>query len=128
VDYIELFIRHKSSNYIKEINRVNNMAQSRNLLTKKIEKKSSIQGIVVSSRRVYVYTDEPEHEIKLENLLLNLLAEHGPLTRSELVSLTHIPRSTLYDNLAKLISKGLIQKEAVPRENRGRPKILFKLI
>ena len=104
------------------------MPQSRNLLTKKIKEKSQIQGIVVSSRRIYVYSDEEDYEIRLENLLLNLLDEHGPLTRGELVSLTHIPRSTLYDNLAKLISKGLIQKESIPRDTRGRPKVLFKIL
>jgi predicted transcriptional regulator len=97
------------------------MHQSKNLL------KTQIQGIVVSSRRVYVYSDEIDHEIRLENLLLNLLEEHGPLTRGQLVSLTHIPRSTLYDNLAKMITKGLIVKESVPRDTRGRPKVLFKL-
>jgi len=103
------------------------MHQSKNLLTKKISEKTQIQGVVVSSRRIYVYTDELDHEIRLENLLLNLLEEHGPLTRGELVSLTHIPRSTLYDNLAKMITKGLIIKESVPRDTRGRPKVLFKL-
>jgi predicted transcriptional regulator len=103
------------------------MHQSKNLLTKKISEKTQIQGIVVSSRRVYVYSDEIDHEIRLENLLLNLLEEHGPLTRGQLVSLTHIPRSTLYDNLAKMITKGLIVKESVPRDTRGRPKVLFKL-
>ncbi|MEE9410623.1 MAG: ArsR family transcriptional regulator [Candidatus Heimdallarchaeota archaeon] len=103
------------------------MPQSRNLLTKKIKEKSQIQGVVVSSRRVYVYSDEEDHEIKLENLLLNLLSEHGPLTRGELVSHTHIPRSTLYDNLAKLINEGLIKKESIPRTTRGRPKVLFRI-
>lgn len=103
------------------------MVQSKNLLTKKIEKKASIQGVVVSSRRVYVYSEDEEQEILLDNLLLDLLEEHGQLTRSELVSLTHIPRSTLYDNLAKLISQGLVKKQTVPRSTRGRPKVLFKL-
>ncbi|MHA1198172.1 MAG: helix-turn-helix domain-containing protein [Candidatus Heimdallarchaeaceae archaeon] len=103
------------------------MQHSKNMLTKKIKEKSSIQGIVVSSRRVYVYSDEVDQEIELENLLINLLDENGPLTRNELVALTHIPRSTLYDNLAKMISKGVIEKEAIPRSTRGRPKVLFKL-
>lgn len=103
------------------------MQQSKNVLTKKIKEKSPIQGVVISSRRVYVYSDEVDQEIELENLLINLLQEHGPLTRNELVALTHIPRSTLYDNLAKMISNGIIEKESVPRSTRGRPKVLFKL-
>ena len=102
------------------------MQQSKNLLTKKISEKTQIQGVVVSSRRIYVYSDEVDQEIRLENLLINLLEENGPLTRGELVDLTHIPRSTLYDNLAKMISRGLIIKESVPRDTRGRPKVLFK--
>lgn len=97
------------------------------MLTKKIKEKSPIQGVVISSRRVYVYSDETDQEIELENLLINLIRDHGPLTRNELVSLTHIPRSTLYDNLAKMISDGVIAKESVPRSTRGRPKVLFKL-
>ena len=104
------------------------MQQSKNMLTKKIKEKSSIQGIVVSSRRVYVYSDEIDQEIELENLLINLLDQNGPLTRNQLVALTHIPRSTLYDNVAKMISKGVIEKEAIPRSTRGRPKVLFKLV
>jgi predicted transcriptional regulator len=127
VDYIDLFIRHKSSNNVEKNSKSDNMAHSKNLLTKKISEKSQIQGVVVSSRRVYVYSDETDFEIKLENLLISLLSEHGPLTRSQLVSMTHIPRSTLYDNLAKLITKGVLKKESVPRSTRGRPKVLFKL-
>ncbi|MBY9000655.1 MAG: hypothetical protein KGD64_07060 [Candidatus Heimdallarchaeota archaeon] len=103
------------------------MAQSKNLLTKKISEKSQIQGVVVSSRRVYVYSEETDDEIELENLLISLLSDNGPLTRGQLVSMTHIPRSTLYDNLTKLITKGNIRKESVPRSTRGRPKVLFKL-
>ena len=103
------------------------MQHSKNILTKKIKEKSPIQGVVISSRRVYVYSDEVDQEIQLENLLIDLLAEHGPLTRNDLVSLTHIPRSTLYDNLAKMITNGQIVKESVPRSTRGRPKVLFKL-
>ena len=103
------------------------MQHSKNMLTKKIKEKSQIQGVVISSRRVYVYSDEIDQEIQLDNLLVDLITEHGPLTRNELVSLTHIPRSTLYDNLAKMITKGIIEKESVPRSTRGRPKVLFKL-
>ena len=40
------------------------MQHSKNMLTKKIKEKSSIQGIVVSSRRVYVYSDEIDQEIE----------------------------------------------------------------
>lgn len=103
------------------------MAHSKNLLIKKISKKSQIQGVVISSRRVYVYSDETDYEIELENLLISLIADNGPLTRGQIVSMTHIPRSTLYDNLAKLINKGVVKKESVPRSTRGRPKVLFKL-
>ncbi|MCK5141856.1 MAG: hypothetical protein KAQ70_06650, partial [Candidatus Heimdallarchaeota archaeon] len=67
------------------------MANSKNLLTKRISKKSQIQGVVISSRRVYVYSDETDYEIELENLLIGLLADNGPLTRGQIVSMTHIP-------------------------------------
>lgn len=100
-------------------------------LTEKKEKKiieSELNpGIVISSRRKYIYSEESDETIKLEKLLLNLLAEHGPLTRNELVKLTKLPRSTLYDNLVKLIDRGLVKKESLPRKTRGRPKVVFKL-
>lgn len=58
--------------------------------------------------------------------LLRVLAESGPLLRSELVLLTGKPRTTIYDNLMRLINLGLVKKVQWPR-GRGRPRVLFCL-
>ena len=99
-------------------------------INKKISKKDrSIidHGMIIGKRRIYPFGEKQLGSIKLDELLLDLLTKHGPLTRSELVKLTNIPRTTLYDNLSKLISKGLVIKESLPRATRGRPKVVFKI-
>ncbi|MHA1686876.1 MAG: helix-turn-helix domain-containing protein [Candidatus Heimdallarchaeaceae archaeon] len=92
-----------------------------------VEEKEKIASVIIGKRRVYILSEDHEKQIKLEELLVQLLAENGPLTREELVKLTNIPRTTLYDNLAKLIAKGIVTKEAIPRKTKGRPKVVFKL-
>ncbi len=44
-------------------------------------------------------------------MLLQLLEMNEELLRSEIVRLTKIPRSTVYDNLVKLENKGLVKRE-----------------
>ena len=63
----------------------------------------------------------------LDEKVLMKLKEVGPITRSELVKITGIPRSTLYDSLFRLILKGMVRK--YPNRNtqsRGRPQVLFE--
>ncbi|MHA1203345.1 MAG: winged helix-turn-helix transcriptional regulator [Candidatus Heimdallarchaeum aukensis] len=103
------------------------MNEEKGLLKREIKEKTSFDGIVVGRRRLYVYSENYRKKISIDDLILNILSEKGPLTRDELVELTHIPRTTLYDNLARLIDEGYVKKESVPRKTRGRPKILFKL-
>lgn len=83
--------------------------------------------IVYSQRTAFVYGEENERmqQIAIEDFLLKILADKGPITRSSLVSLTNIPRTTLYDILAKLIMQGKVEKTPVRTKKRGRPKILF---
>ncbi|MHA1277205.1 MAG: helix-turn-helix domain-containing protein [Candidatus Helarchaeota archaeon] len=68
-----------------------------------------------------------EPPINLEDYLLNLLKQHGPLTRSALVEISGIPRSTIYDTLLKLMLRERVDRYAAEREGRGRPKILFSV-
>ncbi|MHA1302419.1 MAG: ArsR family transcriptional regulator [Candidatus Heimdallarchaeaceae archaeon] len=103
------------------------MSQEKKLITRKIKGETELDGLVIGRRRIYVYSDDSNKKRSIDDLILSILAEKGPLTRGELVRITKIPRSTLYDNLARLIEEKLVLKEPVPRKTRGRPKVLFKL-
>jgi len=98
------------------------------LIRKNLEETElSANLIVYSQRTAFVYGEESERmeQVAIEDFLLNILLEKGPITRSSLVSLTNIPRTTLYDILAKLIMQGKVEKTPVRTKKRGRPKILF---
>ena len=66
------------------------------------------------------------HELDRE--VLDILEKEGPLTRSKLVSLTGIARSTLYDSLLRLILKGFVASFSEDRRHRGRPKVFYKAL
>lgn len=63
----------------------------------------------------------------LDLKVLTKLKETGPITRSQLVKITGIPRSTLYDSLFRLILKGMVKKYPDRnQQSRGRPQVLFE--
>lgn len=64
---------------------------------------------------------------ELDRNVLAILKNEGPLTRSKLVSLTGIARSTLYDSLLRLILKGYVARFSEERRQRGRPKVYYKV-
>ena len=61
-----------------------------------------------------------------DNIVLSILKNQGPKTRAELVTLTKIPRSTLYDSLLRLILKDKVIKYSEKPDGPGRPKVFFK--
>ncbi len=63
-----------------------------------------------------------------EEELLQILKEKGPLTRTELMEITGVPRTTLYDKLVKLILKGKVRKVPVKGNGRGRPKVYYEVV
>jgi predicted ArsR family transcriptional regulator len=65
---------------------------------------------------------------ELDRDVLDILEKEGPLTRSKLVSLTGIARSTLYDSLLRLILKGFVASFSEDRRQRGRPKVFYKVL
>ena len=85
--------------------------------------------IVYSQRTAFVFGEEEaiEEKVPIEEFLSEILEEKGPITRGTLVSLTNIPRTTLYDILSKMIMKGKVEKKPIKSKKRGRPKILFKI-
>ena len=56
------------------------------------------------------------------------IQKFGPITRNELMKELGIPRTTLYDNIVKLMINKKIQKFSVGNKKRGRPKVYYKII
>ncbi len=65
---------------------------------------------------------------ELDRNVLKILEKEGAITRSKLVSLTGIARSTLYDSLLRLILKGHIARFSEDRKQRGRPKVYYQVL
>ena len=72
--------------------------------------------------------EKPSIVHELDQQVLNLLEQQGPLTRGKLVALTGIARSTLYDSLLRLILKGYVASYSEDRRHRGRPKVFYKVL
>jgi len=64
---------------------------------------------------------------ELDRNVLEILKTEGPITRSRLVAITGIARSTLYDSLLRLILKGYVARFSEVRRQRGRPKVFYKV-
>lgn len=86
---------------------------------------------VISDRVSYIYGEESDvnRRVSMEEFLLEILERTGGITRDKLVQATRIPRTTLYDTLAKLISQGKVTRKYLRnKKKRGRPKTIFKPI
>lgn len=72
-----------------------------------------------------------DKELKITNItdkkVITILHQKGSLTRSEMVKITGIARSTLYDSLTRLTIKGKVTKYSHKSPGPGRPKVFFKL-
>ncbi|MFW9990607.1 MAG: helix-turn-helix transcriptional regulator [Candidatus Odinarchaeota archaeon] len=61
--------------------------------------------------------------------VLEVLSERGGMTRGDLVKITKIPRSTLYDSLTRLQLAGVVNKFAKKsKTGPGRPLVMFESI
>jgi len=59
--------------------------------------------------------------------LMSLLRKNGPMTRKDLVKNSNSPRTTVYDNLMRLLNHKLIKKFPRPTNSRGRPFVFYKI-
>ena len=73
-------------------------------------------------------SNKPAIVHELDRNVLKILEKEGPITRSKLVSLTGIARSTLYDSLLRLILKGYVVRFSEDRKQRGRPKVYYQVL
>jgi predicted ArsR family transcriptional regulator len=63
---------------------------------------------------------------ELQKKIVNLLDEKGPMERADIVNELETPRTTVYDNLKKLINRDDVIKYPVNNNKRGRPKVFFE--
>ncbi|MHA2051956.1 MAG: helix-turn-helix domain-containing protein [Candidatus Hodarchaeales archaeon] len=61
----------------------------------------------------------------LDRELFDILVAYGPLSRPELVELTGIARSSIYDGLKRLMMKGFVVQYSEKRSYTGRPTTVF---
>ncbi len=95
-------------------NQVLNIIDERNLTS------SRLSTSVIKPKATIVH--------ELDRNVLEILKREGPITRTKLVKLTGVARSTLYDSLLRLILKGHVFRYSEERKQRGRPKVYFKAI
>jgi predicted ArsR family transcriptional regulator len=70
---------------------------------------------------------KPKYEGDLKELVTDLLKNQGPLTRGEMVDITGIPRTTLFDTLDKLILSGKVDKYKMKLAKKGRPTVYYEI-
>ena len=63
----------------------------------------------------------------IQNNLIKLLKNGRPLTRKEIVNQLNTPRTTVFDNLAKLQKRRVVEKFSRNNGTRGRPKVYWRL-
>ena len=66
-------------------------------------------------------------ESDLQKKIVDLLGTNGPMTRGDMVSQLQIARTTIYDTLAKLMNRNVVDKYPINNSKRGRPKVVFSL-
>lgn len=64
----------------------------------------------------------------LEKHILEILAAaKGGMTRPQIIAHVRRPRTTVYDNLRRLIEHGAVRKYSRPPNVRGRPLVFFAI-
>jgi predicted transcriptional regulator len=61
----------------------------------------------------------------LQRRLIKLLRNNGKMNRREITLNIQLPRTTIYDNLQKLIIHRIVKKRSYPLNHRGRPEVFF---
>jgi len=73
------------------------------------------------------YFDSKDILSPIQNNLIKILKQDGPLTRRDLVNQLNTPRTTIYDNLIKLQKRKVVEKFTRNNGKRGRPLVFWKL-
>lgn len=61
-----------------------------------------------------------------DRIVFNALLQVNDVTRSELVKLCSLPRTTIYDALVRLERLGVVERFFEKRSTKGRPKTFYR--
>ncbi|MFQ6126934.1 MAG: helix-turn-helix domain-containing protein [Candidatus Heimdallarchaeota archaeon] len=102
---------------------------SKKLRTIVKEKRTLKQESKVVHQLFRKVTDQREFSDLLPNdsIVLNTLRRVSRATRSDLVKLCDLPRTTIYDALIRLKRLGAVERYPEERTKRGRPKIFYRI-
>ena len=102
------------------------MAKAQVQLQKRVEKKEveypTVAQVVREVTKPIVTPDLREND----RVVLDALIGVHHATRSNLVQLCELPRTTIYDALVRLERLGIVEHYFEERKTRGRPKTLFR--
>ncbi len=98
-------------------------------MIEKVESTPVAENLLVTSfRKSYLYGEwsKVRKVIDIHEFLMDILNLTGGITREQLVKLTNIPRTTLFDTLKRLIDDGKVTTMFLhDGKYRGRPKTVF---
>ena len=77
---------------------------------------------------VYEKKSKPQRRKDISKILLNFIASNGPITRNEIHEQTGIPRTTIFDNIQRLINAKKIEKYKKSTNRPGRSKVFYKIL
>jgi predicted ArsR family transcriptional regulator len=83
-----------------------------------------------STEQTFPSSDKSRSISPIEEQLISLLKDEGPLFREQLKRRMGLPRTTIYEGLAKLMARGEVKSfpfYATEKLARGRPPVLFSL-
>ncbi len=84
--------------------------------------------LVTSYRKSYLYGEwsNVKKVVDIHEFLLDILDFTRGLTREQLVKITHLPRTSIYVALKRLMEENeVITLPVLDRKRRGRPKTVF---
>lgn len=95
---------------------------------KKNMKKETHKRKPYKPRKAKTPIDTKKKEVFGVELILGIIREHGTITRKGLVNITKLPRTTVYDGLAKLEEQGLVEHSPMKvKGKRGRPLTMWRI-
>lgn len=103
------------------------MAKSQVQLRKRPETKEIVHPTVAQVVREVTTQTVIPHLRENDQVVLDALKGVSHATRSDLVKLCDLPRTTIYDALVRLERHGAVEHYFEERTTRGRPKTLFRV-
>ena len=66
--------------------------------------------------------------IDIKEFVYKIIQQYGPISRNEIKERFNLPRTTIYDNIVKLMAFKQVRKQIMNNKRRGRPKVYYRII